>query len=73
MSNLVVHGMLQLRQFAFLCGVLVSTNMFNPVLFGYNDAHWILRVELDCFSAFFLFGFIPLGLVQAWIASYSDG
>ena len=48
-------------------------NVFSPVLLGFNDGHRILRVELACFGALFLLGFVPLGLVQAWMVLNSGG
>jgi hypothetical protein len=70
----VVHGMLQLRRFHFLCGASMSLTVFNPVLLGCSDERWILLVELDCFGDFFLFCSVSLGLVRAWVVSdWLDG
>ena len=54
-------------------GASMSINVFSPVLLGFNDGHWILLAELDCFGALFLLGFVPLALVQAWMVLNSDG
>ena len=70
----VVHGMLQLRRFHFLCGASMSLTVFNPVLLGFSDERWILLVELNCFGDFFLVSFVSLGLVRAWVVSnWLDG
>ena len=65
----VVHGMLQLRRFHFLCGASMSLTVFNPILLGCSDERWILLVELDCFGDFFLLSFVSLGLVRALVFS----
>ena len=56
--DLVVHGMLHLRQFYFICGASMCINTFNPILLGFNDGHWILCSHMACFGALFC-GFVP--------------
>ena len=51
----------------------MSINVFSPVLLGFNDGHWILRVQFACFGALFLLDFVHLGLVQAWMVLNSGG
>ena len=59
--DLVVHGILQWRQFKLICGTLMSMNVFDPGLIGFNSGHCVLRVELACFLSVF----VLLGLMQA--------
>ena len=66
-SNFVVYGMLQLRQFNFICGASMYIDVLKRVLLGFNYGYWILHIELDCFCALVLLVFVPLGLVQAWM------
>ena len=71
-SNLAVHGMLQLRQFYFLWATSISVNVYIPVLLGFSNGHWILCVDSACFGAFFSLGFVPPKLVQAVMVLYSN-
>ena len=70
----VVHEMLHLRRFHYLCGASMSLIVFNPFLLECSVERWILLVELDCFHDFFLLCFVALGLVRAWMVSnWLDG
>ena len=46
----------------------MSINVFSPVLLGFNDGHWILRVELACFRGLFFVGFR-----SSWLGASLDG
>ena len=62
---------MQLCQVAFkdsLCGASSPAITWDAGVLGNFDDR-ILRVVLDCFGAFVLSGFVPLGLVQAWMVS----